>query len=110
MSIGKVSIWQLTPEQVENYVPRMDLGKPNKIVAASEIKQAVPKQQEVESKARQRRAIKSRIKERTILTNELYDAEALLGLSDKQIAEMYGIQQSTLIHYKSLWRKRAGAK
>lgn len=105
MSIGKVSIWQLTPEQVENYVPRMDLGKPNKIVAASEIKISDPEQQEVELKARQRRSIKSRIKERTILTPELYDAEASLGLSDKKIAEMYDIQQSTLNHYKSLWRK-----
>lgn len=110
MALGKVSIWQLTPEQAKTYVPGMKLGRPDRVVSASKIMQPVTEVAKAKALERSRRGSRTRDRERTILTAELYEAELLLGLTDKQIAETYGIQLSTITHYKSLWRQRGDLK
>lgn len=106
MSVGKVSIWNLTPEQVKNYVPGMKLGRPDRIVVASKIEQPVAEQTKEEIRSRQQRSIKSRDKGKTVLTEELFKAGLDSGMTEREIATKYGIQHSTLTHYKSLWRRK----
>ncbi|RJE88601.1 hypothetical protein D3P07_11440 [Paenibacillus sp. 1011MAR3C5] len=101
-----MKVWRLTPDQVAAYKLGQDLGDPHEIKM---VKTAIERSREDAEKlrARQQRSIKRRMEGKVQLTKPLYDIEVAAGLDDAEIAEKYGLQRSTMYHYKSLWRKAA---
>ncbi|MDQ0114309.1 hypothetical protein [Paenibacillus harenae] len=80
---GKVSVWKLTPEQVEVYTPGMELGTPDKIEDPP--RPQLKFYEEEERKSRQLRGIKSKTKGKTILTEELFLQHRAAGMRMSEI-------------------------
>lgn len=99
-----MKVWRLTPDQAAAYKPGQDLGEPNEIkMVNTDLERS---REEAEAiRQRQQRSIKRRMEGKVQLTKPLYDIEVASGLDDAEIAEKYGLQRSTMYHYKSLWRK-----
>lgn len=89
-----VKVWQLTPEQIANYKPGMDLGEPDRIERVKIVTEFEP----VRRKGKGRGIhIKGR------MTSRDYEMQRNRGLNDVQIADLYGIKLDTLQFYKGTW-------
>lgn len=107
---GKVKVWHLTPEQMANYHPGMDLGEPHEIIDPIPFEPipyliSNPDKFYRDQKQRVKRGVETRFKGRPLITPELYEIERDAGLSNSEIAERYEIQLKTLKQYVSKWRK-----
>lgn len=104
-----MKVWRLTPDQVADYKPGQDLGEPHEIKF---VKSDLERSREAAKahQERQRRSSERRMQGMIRLTKPIYEKEVAAGLNDAQIAEKYGIQRSTMYHYKSLFRKGLRAK
>ncbi|GIQ63595.1 hypothetical protein PACILC2_21630 [Paenibacillus cisolokensis] len=96
-------IWRLTPEQIADYKPGMDLGEPHEV---KDVPVIVYISDLDEAKRRAARGNQTKAKRKSLLTARLYDSLRRDGYSDQEIAKQYGIKHKTLTAYKSLWRKR----
>ncbi|WP_042165552.1 hypothetical protein [Paenibacillus gorillae] len=100
---SKIKVWQLTPEQVANYVPGMDLGRPDRF---EEPPPSTLKIMDEDGDERRRRAVRNRLNGKIVLTEELYKRHRGQFMTDREIAERYEITPKTLTGYKSVWRKK----
>jgi hypothetical protein len=108
--INKVSEFHLTPEQVANYKPGMDLGEPDRVYIPESNVQKGSKDPVIVSASSQRvrqmrRAMDSsaRKNRRFKLTKEEYLQLRLTGLSRDAVAEKSNVDISTLKRYLAGW-------
>ena len=93
-----VKVWQLTPEQIANYKPGMDLGEPDRI---EKVKLVTFPDFDLLPEQKNGRGRGIRIKGR--MTSRDYEMQRRRGLNDVQIADLYGIKLDTLQFYKGTW-------
>mgnify|MGYP001026585877 FL=1 len=99
-----VKVWQLTPEQIANYKPGMDLGEPHQIELVRCID---PEWADFDPlKKRKRKGIQLGRR----ITEDDYRRLREEGLLDSEIADRFNVGLDTLHRYKMLWRKERIAR
>jgi len=94
-----VKVWQLTPEQIADYKPGMDLGEPHRI----EFVRCVDPEWADFDPLKKRKLKRIQLGRR--ITEDDYHRLREEGLLDSEIADRFNIGLDTLYRYKKLWRK-----